>query len=56
MKMYIIPILGKAKPDIENIRGLNLVVVSHMTIQVIKLMLQPKLPLIGTNPLYRAWI
>jgi hypothetical protein len=48
-------ILNKAKPDIENIRDLNLAVVKHMAVQVIKLVLQPKLPLIGHNLLYRAW-
>jgi hypothetical protein len=32
-------ILDKAKPDVENIRGLNLVVVSHATIRVTRLVL-----------------
>jgi hypothetical protein len=40
------------KPDTENIRGLNLAVVRHMTVQVIKLPLQPELPLIKHNLLY----
>jgi hypothetical protein len=30
MKMFVI--LGKVKPGIENIRGLNLAVVKHMTV------------------------
>jgi hypothetical protein len=33
MKMFII--LCKVKPSIESIRGLNLAVVKHMTVQVI---------------------
>jgi hypothetical protein len=48
-------ILDKTKHDTENIRHLNLTVVRHMTVQVIKLVLQPELPLIGHNLLYRAW-
>jgi hypothetical protein len=32
-------ILDKAKPDIENIRGLNLVAVEHTTIHVTRLLL-----------------
>jgi hypothetical protein len=40
-------ILNKAKPDTENIRDLNLAVVRHVAVQVIKLVFQPKLPLIG---------
>jgi hypothetical protein len=47
--------LDKAKPDTENIRGLNLAVARHMTVQVIKLVFQPELPLIGHNLLYQAW-
>jgi hypothetical protein len=35
--MNIFAAQDKAKPDIENIRGLNLAVVKLMTIQVIKL-------------------
>jgi hypothetical protein len=38
----------------ENIRDLNLAVVSHMTVQVIKLALQPELPFIGHNVLYHG--
>jgi hypothetical protein len=45
-------ILDKAKPDTDTIRDLNLAVVRHMAVQVIKLVLQPKLPLIGHNLLY----
>jgi hypothetical protein len=47
-------ILDKANPDTENIRDLNLAVVRHMIVQVIKLVLQPELLLIGHNLLYRA--
>jgi hypothetical protein len=42
-------ILDKAKHDTENIRDLNYAVVRHMTVQVIKIVLQPELPLIGHN-------
>jgi hypothetical protein len=45
-------ILDKAKPDTENIKDLDLAVVRYMTIQVINLVLQPELPLIGNNLLY----
>jgi hypothetical protein len=45
-------ILGKAKPDIETIRDLNLAVVRHMMVQVIKLVLQLELLFIGHNLLY----
>jgi hypothetical protein len=34
-KMFVI--LGKAKPRIESIKGLNLAVVKHMTVQVTRL-------------------
>jgi hypothetical protein len=44
----------KAKPDTENIRDLNLAVVRRMTVQVIKLVLQSELLLIGHNQLYQA--
>jgi hypothetical protein len=40
-RMYMFAILDKAKPDIENIRDLNLAVARNMTVQVIKLVLQP---------------
>jgi hypothetical protein len=33
----IFVVLGKVKPCIESIRGLNLAVVKHMTVQVTKL-------------------
>jgi hypothetical protein len=42
-------ILGKEKPNIENIRDLNLAVVRHMIVQVIKLVLQPEQTFIGHN-------
>jgi hypothetical protein len=42
--------LDKAKPDTENIRDLNLAVVRHTTVQVIKHVLQPELPMIGYEP------
>jgi hypothetical protein len=51
----MLAMLDKAKPDTENVRDLNLAVVRHMTVQVIKLVLQPELPLLGHNLLYRAW-
>jgi hypothetical protein len=35
-------VLGKENPDIENIGDLNLAVVRHMIIEVIKLVLQPE--------------
>jgi hypothetical protein len=38
--------------DTENIKYLNLVVARHVTVQAIKLALQPELPLIGHNLLY----
>jgi hypothetical protein len=47
--------LDKANPDTENIRNLNLEVVKHMTTQVIKLVLQPELVLLGHSMLYRTW-
>jgi hypothetical protein len=34
------------------VRDLNLAVVRHMTVQVIKLVLQPELPFIGHNLLH----
>jgi hypothetical protein len=40
-------ILGKEKTDIENIRDLNLAVVRHMIVQMIKLVVQPEQPFIG---------
>jgi hypothetical protein len=50
----MLAILEKANPDTENIRDVSLAVVRHVTAQVIKLVLQPELPLIGHNLLYRA--
>jgi hypothetical protein len=37
MKEYMFAILDKEKPNTENIRGLKLAAVRHMTLQVIKL-------------------
>jgi hypothetical protein len=48
-------ILGRVKPNTESIRGLNLAVVRHMTVQVTKLTLQPELILTGHDLLYQAW-
>jgi hypothetical protein len=45
--------LDKAKPEREK-KKLNLAVVGHMTIEVIKLVLQPELPLTGHNLLKGA--
>jgi hypothetical protein len=39
MKMQMSAILGKAKPDTENIRGLNLAAVKRTTVQVSRLLL-----------------
>jgi hypothetical protein len=39
MTMKMFAILDKAKPDIENIRGLNLATVRHTTVQVTRLLL-----------------
>jgi hypothetical protein len=39
MTMKMFAILDKAKPDIGNIRGLNLAAVRHTTIHVAKLLL-----------------
>jgi hypothetical protein len=47
-------ILGKVKPGIESIKGLNLAVVKHTTAQVTRLSEQ-KLLEIGQNLLYWAW-
>jgi hypothetical protein len=51
----MVAILDKAKRITENIRYLNLAVVRHMTVQVIKFVFQPELPLIRHNLLYRTW-
>jgi hypothetical protein len=37
MRMNMFAVLDKAKPDIENIRGLNLEVVKLTTVEVAKL-------------------
>jgi hypothetical protein len=44
--------MDKAKPTTENISDSNLAVVRRMAVQVIKLVLQPKLLLIWHNLLY----
>jgi hypothetical protein len=40
-------ISSKGKPDVENIRDLNLAMVRHMIVQVIKLVLQPEQTFMG---------
>jgi hypothetical protein len=50
MRIYMFAILDKANPDTENVRDLNLAVVRYMTVQVIKLVMQPELPLIRRCP------
>jgi hypothetical protein len=45
--------LDKEKPDTKNTRDLDLAVARHMPVHVIKLVLQPELPLTGHNVLYR---
>jgi hypothetical protein len=44
--------LDKARPDVENIRGLNLAAVRHMTVQVTRLLLEQELLMIGHDLLY----
>jgi hypothetical protein len=39
IEIYMFAILGRAKPDTENIRGLNLEAVRHMAVQATKLQL-----------------
>jgi ribosomal protein S4E len=39
IKMYVIAVLNKAKPETENTRCLNLVVVRHVTVQMTELLL-----------------
>jgi hypothetical protein len=51
-RIYMFAILDKAKPDTENVRNFNSEVVRHMTVQVIKLVLQPEIPLLRHNLLY----
>jgi hypothetical protein len=48
-------ILDKAKFNTENIRDLKLAAARRMTVQMIKVVLQHELPLMGHNLLYRAW-
>jgi hypothetical protein len=55
MRIYMLAIFDKAKHDTEDIRHLNWAVVRHMTVLVIKLPLQPELPSIRHNLLYRPW-
>jgi hypothetical protein len=43
--------LDKEKPDIKNIRDLNLAVVRHRILQVIELALQPEHTFMGHNML-----
>jgi hypothetical protein len=54
--MYMFTILDKAKPDTGNIRDLNWRWSGHMTVQVIKLPLQPELPLVRHNLLYEPGV
>jgi hypothetical protein len=39
LKMQMPAILGKVKPDTENVRGLNLAAVKHTTLQASRLLL-----------------
>jgi hypothetical protein len=52
MRIYMFAILDKAKPDIN--LDLNMTVARHMTVEVIKLVLQPELPMTGHTLLYRT--
>jgi hypothetical protein len=36
VKIHIFEILGRAKPNTENVRGLNLAAAKHMTVKVAK--------------------
>jgi hypothetical protein len=47
--------LGKAKPDTENIKDLNGAVVRRVPVQIIKLVLQSELLLIGHYQLCKDW-
>jgi hypothetical protein len=51
----MLAIEGKANPDIENLRGLNLVVLKRTTVQVFRLLLQCKLQMMKHDLLYWAW-
>jgi hypothetical protein len=55
MRMKMFATMEKAKPDTENIRGLNLAAVKHKTVEVTRPPLQGKLLGIGHNLLYRVW-
>jgi hypothetical protein len=48
MRMNTFAVYDKVKPDIENIKGLNLVVVKLTTVQVTKLPLLHKISTRGT--------
>jgi hypothetical protein len=52
MAMKVFAILDKAKPDVENIRGLNLAAVRYTTVHVTRLPLWRKLLEIGHDLLY----
>jgi hypothetical protein len=52
MKMQMSAIYDKAKPKIENIRGLHLAAAKHATVEVSRLLLQPKLQMMGHDLLY----
>jgi hypothetical protein len=54
MKFHIFEILNKAKPDTENICGLNLAAIRRKTGQVTKLPSEPEWLMRGHNVLYRA--
>jgi hypothetical protein len=45
LKMFVM--LDKTKPDIENIRGLNLAAVKHKTVQVTRLLLWRKCKIVN---------
>jgi hypothetical protein len=51
-KMQIFAILDKAKPDTENVRGLNMDAVRRMTVQVTRLLLRCETLRIGHDLLY----
>jgi hypothetical protein len=56
MKMKLFATLDKAKPDTENIRGLNLAAVTCTTVQVsIDCQCSVSYWQLGHNLLYRAW-
>jgi hypothetical protein len=55
MKTEMFAILDKAKPDTENIRGLNSAVAKPMTVKVTKLLVYCELLKIRRNLLFSAW-